>query len=236
MVILFVSAGTAALAVLGGLHWYAWRRLVRDTTAGPGAVRRAGTAVFVAGPLLMIGAVASERAGAPFWLQRTLSWPGFLWMAVALYLVLALLAGEALRPVLRRAGERRAAARRDPDGVTSPAVTASDGAGSHEGALPLPGAAPPRNESAAAGPPPTPTGPPAAPPRRKRRSGRSRRRRQGRRHRPTRRPRQDRRARPGMLLRRRGVSSSRVSWAVRPPPSRWGPSATGRTAYCAAPR
>ncbi|WP_405916289.1 metallophosphoesterase [Streptomyces sp. NBC_00728] len=164
MVILFVSAGTAALAVLGGLHWYAWRRLVRDTTAGPGAVRRAGTAVFVAGPLLMIGAVASERAGAPFWLQRTLSWPGFLWMAVALYLVLALLAGEALRPVLRRAGERRAAARRDPDGVTSPAVTASEGAGSHEGALPLPGAAPPRNESAAAGPPPTPTGPPAAPP------------------------------------------------------------------------
>lgn len=35
MVILFVSAGTAALAVLGGLHWYAWRRLVRDTTAAP---------------------------------------------------------------------------------------------------------------------------------------------------------------------------------------------------------
>ncbi|WRZ91050.1 metallophosphoesterase [Streptomyces sp. NBC_01007] len=123
MVILFVLAGVAALAVLGGLHWYAWRRLIRDTTSGPGAVRRVGAAVFVAGPLLMIGAVASERAGAPFWLQRTLSWPGFLWMALALYLVLALLAGELVRPVLRWAGERRAAGRRKADGAASPAVT-----------------------------------------------------------------------------------------------------------------
>ncbi|MCT9007613.1 metallophosphoesterase [Streptomyces rhizosphaerihabitans] len=122
MVILFVLAGVTALAVLGGLHRYAWRRLIRDTTSGPGAVRRVGAAVFVAGPLLMIGAVASERAGAPFWLQRTLSWPGFLWMALTLYLVLALLAGELVRPVLRWAGERRAAGGRKADGAASPAV------------------------------------------------------------------------------------------------------------------
>ncbi|MEU6276648.1 metallophosphoesterase [Streptomyces populi] len=107
MVILFVSAVLLALAVLGGLHWYAWRRLVRDTTSGPGPVRRLGAAVFVAGPLLMVGAVASERAGAPFWLQRALAWPGFLWMALFLYLVLALLAGEFVRPVLRWAAGRR---------------------------------------------------------------------------------------------------------------------------------
>ncbi|MFI0965362.1 metallophosphoesterase [Streptomyces sp. NPDC021080] len=123
MVILFVSAGLAALAVLGGLHWYAYRRLVRDTTNGPGPVRRLGAAVFVAGPLLMVGAVASERAGAPFWLQRTLSWPGFLWMPLGLYLVLALLAGEFVRPVLRWALERRAAGRRETGGAGSPAVT-----------------------------------------------------------------------------------------------------------------
>ncbi|MGW0966943.1 metallophosphoesterase [Streptomyces sp. NPDC002516] len=109
MVILFVAAALAALAVLVGLHRYAYVRLVRDTTSGPGPVRRLGAAVFVAGPLLMVGAVASERAGAPFWLQRTLSWPGFLWMPLGLYLVLALLAGELVRPLLRIALERRAA-------------------------------------------------------------------------------------------------------------------------------
>ncbi|WP_328671037.1 metallophosphoesterase [Streptomyces sp. NBC_00328] len=123
MVILFVSAGVAALTVLGGLHWYAWRRLVRDTTSGPGAVRRLGTALFVAGPLLMVGAIVSERAGAPFPLQQTLSWPGFLWMPLGLYLVLALLAGEFVRPVLRRALERRAARHAESGGAASPAAT-----------------------------------------------------------------------------------------------------------------
>ncbi|MGW6217954.1 metallophosphoesterase [Streptomyces sp. NPDC055109] len=112
MVIVFVLVGVAALAVLGGFHWYAWRRLVRDTTAGPGTARRVGAALFVAGPLLMLAAVVSERAGAPFWLQRTLGWPGFLWMALALYLLLALLAGELVRPLLRRALDHRAATRR----------------------------------------------------------------------------------------------------------------------------
>ncbi|MER5385821.1 metallophosphoesterase [Streptomyces sp. NPDC002688] len=119
MVIVFVLVGVAVLAVLGGSHWYAWRRLVRDTTAGPGALRRVGAVVFAAGPLLMFGAVASERAGAPFWLQRTLAWPGFLWMALLLYLVLALLAGEFVRPVLRRLGERRAGGRQETDGAAS---------------------------------------------------------------------------------------------------------------------
>ncbi|MEV6017480.1 metallophosphoesterase [Streptomyces sp. NPDC051997] len=116
MVILFVAAALAALALIVGLHRYAYVRLVRDTTSGPGPVRRLGAAVFVAGPLLMVGAVASERAGAPFWLQRTLSWPGFLWMPLGLYLVLALLAGELVRPLLRRALERRAARQGENEG------------------------------------------------------------------------------------------------------------------------
>ncbi|MFD9465177.1 metallophosphoesterase [Streptomyces sp. NPDC060027] len=127
MVIVFVLVGVAVLAVLGGSHWYAWRRLVRDTTAGPGAVRRVGAVVFAAGPLLMFGAVASERAGAPFWLQRTLAWPGFLWMALLLYLVLALLAGEFVRPLLRRLGERRAGGRQETDGTASPAAVGEAG-------------------------------------------------------------------------------------------------------------
>ncbi|MFH8607786.1 metallophosphoesterase [Streptomyces sp. NPDC018029] len=102
MVVLTVLVGLAVLAAFAALHWYAWRRLVRDTTAGPGLARRAGTAVFVAGPLLMFGALVAERSGAPFLLQQVLAWPGFMWLAVSLYLLLALLVGELVRPLLRR--------------------------------------------------------------------------------------------------------------------------------------
>ncbi|MEU9185140.1 metallophosphoesterase [Streptomyces sp. NPDC048484] len=106
MVIVFL---VLVLAVFGGLHWYLWRRLVRDTTARTGVSRRVGTVAVVAAPLLMFAAVTAERTGAPFWLQQVLAWPGFLWMALAIYLVLALLVGEAVRPLLRRALERRSA-------------------------------------------------------------------------------------------------------------------------------
>ncbi len=101
-----VLAVVAVLAAFAGLHWYAWRRLVRDTTAGPGPARRAGTVLFVAGPLLMFAALVAERAGAPFLLQRILAWPGFMWMALSLYLLLYLLAGELVRPLVRRWAER----------------------------------------------------------------------------------------------------------------------------------
>ncbi|MBL1081372.1 metallophosphoesterase [Streptomyces actinomycinicus] len=102
MVVLFALVALAVLAAVAGLHWYLWRRLVRDTTRGPGPARRAGTAVFTAGPLLAVGALVAERTGAPFWLQRTLAWPGFLWLALSLYLLLTTLATEPLRPLLHR--------------------------------------------------------------------------------------------------------------------------------------
>ncbi|MGI5437339.1 metallophosphoesterase [Streptomyces shenzhenensis] len=123
MVIVLVLVALAVLAVVAGLHWYVWRRLVRDTTAAPGHARRAGTAVFVAGPILMVAALVAERSGAPFWLQRTLAWPGFLWMALALYLLVAVVAGEAVLPLLRRLTRRRAA-RPAPVPVAVPAGTA----------------------------------------------------------------------------------------------------------------
>ncbi|MFF3816024.1 metallophosphoesterase [Streptomyces bluensis] len=110
MVIVFILVALIVLAAFGALHWYAWRRLVRDTTAGPGTARRVGAAVFVAGPVLLIAAFAAERGGAPFWLQQVLGWPGFLWLALSLYLLLALLVGELVRPLVRRLVERRAAA------------------------------------------------------------------------------------------------------------------------------
>lgn len=108
MIVVFVLAALLVLAAFVALHWWAWRRLVRDTTSGPGAARRTGTVVLVAYPVLMFGALIAEQAHAPFWLQRTLGWPGFLWMALCLYLLLALIVGEAVRPLVRRLVARRA--------------------------------------------------------------------------------------------------------------------------------
>ncbi|MBM7172931.1 metallophosphoesterase [Streptomyces sp. G44] len=100
MAVVGVLVGLAVLAAFAALHRYAWRRLVRDTTAGPGRARRAGTVVFVAGPLLAVAALVAGRAGVPFPLQRIIAWPGYLWLALSLYLLLALLVGELVRPLL----------------------------------------------------------------------------------------------------------------------------------------
>ncbi|MFF6782073.1 metallophosphoesterase [Streptomyces sp. NPDC012510] len=107
MIIVFVLVALLVLGAFAALHRYAWGRLVRDTTRGPGLARRVGTGVFIAGPVLMVAGFVSERAGAPFWLQQTLTWPGFMWLALSLYLLLALLVGELVRPLVRRLAERR---------------------------------------------------------------------------------------------------------------------------------
>ncbi|MBV7670544.1 metallophosphoesterase [Streptomyces halstedii] len=109
MVVVFVLVTVAVFALLAGVHRYVWRRLVGDTTAQGSLARRAGTVAVWVLPLLSVGAFAGGRAGFPFWLQRVLAWPGYLWLAVLLYLTLALLVGEAARPLLRRLLARRAA-------------------------------------------------------------------------------------------------------------------------------
>ncbi|MFE5594357.1 metallophosphoesterase [Streptomyces sp. NPDC056549] len=107
--VVFLLVLVVVLALLGAVHWYVWRRLVRDVTAPGGLPRRLGTAAVVALPLLSLAALVSSRAGAPFPVQQAVAWPGFLWLAVLLYLVLALLVGEAVRPLLRAWTSRRAA-------------------------------------------------------------------------------------------------------------------------------
>ncbi|MET7712543.1 metallophosphoesterase [Streptomyces sp. NPDC005407] len=108
MLVVVLLVVVVVVALLGGVHWYVWRRLVRDTTARGGVARRVGTAAAWVLPLLTVGALVSGRAGAPFWLERVLAWPGYLWLAVLLYLTLGLVVGEGVRPLLRRVLERRA--------------------------------------------------------------------------------------------------------------------------------
>ena len=107
MVVVVLLVVVLVLALLAGVHWYVWRRLVRDTTREGGAARQAGTVAIWVLPLLTVGALVSGRAGAPFRVERVLAWPGYLWLAVLLYLTLALVVGEAVRPLLRRFLDRR---------------------------------------------------------------------------------------------------------------------------------
>ncbi|MFB6843577.1 metallophosphoesterase [Streptomyces sp. NPDC056373] len=108
MVIVFVLVAVLVLAVVVTANWYVWRRLFRDTTSGPGLVRRAGAVLIAGGWVLAIAALVAERSGAPFRLQQVLAWPGFLWLALSIYLLLAVVAGEIVRPLLRRFLEHRA--------------------------------------------------------------------------------------------------------------------------------
>ncbi|MFE7774153.1 metallophosphoesterase [Streptomyces sp. NPDC057445] len=116
------------LALLAGVHWYVWRRLVRDTTVRGSALRRAGTVAVVVLPLLSVGALTSGRAGAPFLLQQILAWPGYLWLAVLLYLTLALVVAEAVRPLLRRVLERKADTRSVTGRLATPAGAVAEAA------------------------------------------------------------------------------------------------------------
>ncbi|MFD7501681.1 metallophosphoesterase [Streptomyces sp. NPDC059850] len=115
MVVLFALIALAVVGLLAGVHWYVWRRLIRDTTAPGGRARRTGTAAAFALPLISVGALVAGRTGVPFPVQRVLAWPGYLWLALLLYLTLALLVGEAIRPVLRAWLKRRADAVAGPD-------------------------------------------------------------------------------------------------------------------------
>lgn len=163
MVIVF---GVLALGVLVAGNWYLWRRLFRDTTRGPGLARRAGAAVITGGWLLAVGALVTERAGAPFWLQQVLAWPGFLWLALSVYLLLGVVAGEVVRPVLRRLLERRARATEAaavPQTQPVPAGSVPRRRRS-PGRRPGPGRSPPRSPRVASSSPASSPGPPPLPP------------------------------------------------------------------------
>ncbi|MEU8137663.1 metallophosphoesterase [Streptodolium elevatio] len=125
-VVLVVVAIVALVAAIIAVHWYVWRRMVRDTTRPGGPARRVGTVVVVLLPLVSFGATLSTRAEAPFTLQRVLAWPGYLWLATLLYLVLALLVGEAVRPLLSRFLARRDAATAAPGGEPAPGRASED--------------------------------------------------------------------------------------------------------------
>ncbi|AXH89828.1 metallophosphoesterase [Micromonospora aurantiaca] len=129
--------------VIGLIHFYLWRRLVRDTTR-PGRWRRAGGVTIAALAVLVPVTMAGTRNGW-YWL----AWPGYLWVALMFYLLVLLLVLEVptavVRLVLRRRARSAVAAGPEPepepalvgaataDGPTPPPVDPTDAppAGTH---------------------------------------------------------------------------------------------------------
>ncbi|WP_203981144.1 metallophosphoesterase [Planosporangium flavigriseum] len=122
--------------MVGVIHWYLWRRLVRDTTR-PGPWRRAGTVLIVVLALLAPTTVIAGRT-LPMAQQRVLAWPGYLWLSVMFLAFSILLVLElprlALRPWVR--GARRDVAEPAPALVGADQSTATPQPGTVEPATP----------------------------------------------------------------------------------------------------
>ena len=85
-VLQFVIFLSIVLSILGGLHYYLWARLVRDT-APPGVLARCGGYALIGLALSMPLAMVLGRHS----LGRPLVWIAFLWMGVMFFLFVALL-------------------------------------------------------------------------------------------------------------------------------------------------
>ena len=83
-------------AVIGLVHLYLWKRLVRDTLP-PGRARRAGTIAVVVLALLVPATLIGVRGGVAEWL----AWPGYLWIALMFYLLVILVVLEIPRLIIR---------------------------------------------------------------------------------------------------------------------------------------
>ncbi|MGW8551384.1 metallophosphoesterase [Streptomyces tubercidicus] len=178
---IFALIVVPVLGLFFGVHRYLWCRLIRDTTTPGSRLRRTGTVAAFVLPLTTLAGLLSARTGAPFPLQQALSWPGYLWLALVLYLTLALLVGEAVRAVWLRAMRGRERERAE-QGPSAPSSSTAYGPESHEQSpppppesspesppepAPEPSSTPPPSSSPTLLPPHTPALPPlATPPRR----------------------------------------------------------------------
>ncbi len=124
--ILYLVAGAVALAVLAAAHWYLWKRLVSDVSRPGGWWRRVGTVLAVLLALLVPGVLIGTRVLSPTGAGQFLAWPGYLWLALLMYLLIVLAVLEVPRALGRRAIRRTPTAQPEPphvpDQQTAPPV------------------------------------------------------------------------------------------------------------------
>ena len=91
--------------VLFGIHFYLWKRLVKDTTTTRRG-RWTGTLLIVGAVVLIVGGLFFGRLARPD-AARWVAWPAYLWLATMFYLLVLMLAVEIPRLVLRLTWARR---------------------------------------------------------------------------------------------------------------------------------
>jgi predicted MPP superfamily phosphohydrolase len=84
------------LVLLGLVHLYLWKRLVRDPLR-PGWPRRAGSAVVALLAVLVPATLIGVRSGHLEWL----AWPGYVWIGLMFYLLVVLVPLEVVRLAIR---------------------------------------------------------------------------------------------------------------------------------------
>ncbi|MEU5938888.1 metallophosphoesterase [Micromonospora sp. NPDC047548] len=120
---LAILAFVATLALITGLiHFYLWKRLVKDTTR-PGRWRRIGGVTALVLALLVPATMAGTRAVGAFWL----AWPGYLWLAVMFYLLVLLLVLEVPMAVARLVLRRRSAVAESTAAAPEPVLVGAAG-------------------------------------------------------------------------------------------------------------
>jgi len=92
-------------ALFALMHWYLWKRLVKDTTR-PGRVRRAATVATVLLALLVFATLTLGREVDPD-IGQWFAWPGYVWFALLFYMFLITLLLELPRLALRGWVRRR---------------------------------------------------------------------------------------------------------------------------------
>lgn len=160
--VLFLSM---VLIVVGPIHWYLWKRLVKDTSTTRRG-RRIGTAAILGLAVALLAAFIVPRV-----IGAKASWiipmVGYMWLAVLFYLLVILLVLEIPRLIANRTWARRPAAAPAADRATSEPARAQAGAvqtalaepGLAEPGLPEPGLPEPSADPADGGAPAGPVDP-----------------------------------------------------------------------------
>ncbi|MFI5913850.1 metallophosphoesterase [Dactylosporangium sp. NPDC051541] len=130
------------LLVVGGIHYYLWKRLVKDTTRSRRG-RIIGSVIAVLLALVIPATLALSRA-LPHAQQPIVAWPGYLWLALMFYLLVTLAMLEIPRLAVRLWQRRSRPAPSalpdvsdDPDVSDEPDVSGKDDAGAFAAEAPM---------------------------------------------------------------------------------------------------
>jgi uncharacterized protein len=90
----FILIIAAACAIIGGLHYYFWVRLVRDTQL-PAPARQIATVATIALACILVATPILSRLVPA--IGRPMAWPGFMWLGMMFFLAVALFGTDLLR-------------------------------------------------------------------------------------------------------------------------------------------